>query len=89
MMMRMTVKTDYMDECGVTMTMIMMLICYRSVVLFIPFGVIVLALMISCCSHVSRRLSRRLCMVSSATTVRSVSECFGSLKCSATPDFSC
>ena len=40
--------------CGVTMMMIMMLICYRSVVLFILFGVIVLALMISCCFRIHR-----------------------------------
>ena len=55
MMIRMTVKmTIWMNvaECvrGVTMMMILILIYYRSVrgsvVLFIPFGVIVLALMI-------------------------------------------
>ena len=57
--------------------------------LFIPFGVIVLALMTSCCSLVRQRLSRRLRMVSSGTTVTSASECLRLLKSSTTTDFSC
>ena len=60
----------------------MMLIFYLSVVLFIPFGVIVLALMISCCSRACWRLSHRLRMVSRGTKVTSASECLGLLKCS-------
>ena len=57
------------------MVMIMiMLMCYRSVVRFISFGVIVLALIISCCSRALRRLSRRLRMISSGTTVTSISK---------------
>ena len=66
-----------------------MLIFYRSVVLFIRFGVIVLALMISCCSRACWRLSHRLRMVSHGMEVTSASECLGLLKCSATQDFSC
>ena len=38
-------KNNYVDECancvyGVTLMMMIMMMCYRSVVLFIPFGVI-------------------------------------------------
>ena len=54
-----------------------------------PFGAIVLALMISCRSGVRRRLSHRLCMVSSGRTVTSASEWQRLLKCSAKPTFSC
>ena len=66
--------------------MMMMLTCYRSIVVFIQFGVIVLTSMISCCSR-----PRRLHMVSSGsgTTVTSESEWLGLLKCSATQGFSC
>ena len=67
---------------GVTimMMMIMMMMCCRSVILFIPFGVILLALMISCSSRALRSLSRRLRMVLSGTTVTSVSEWLGLLR---------
>ena len=76
MIIGMTVKMTIwinVAEC-VTGMIIMMLICYRSVVLFIKFDVIVLALMIRCCSRARRRLSRRLRMVSSGTTVSNVSK---------------
>ena len=66
-------KNNYANECDQLCiwgeNMMMIIICYRSVVLFIPFGLIVLALVISCCSD-----ARRLRMVSSGTTVTSVSE---------------
>ena len=58
----------------------MMLTCYLSVVLFISFGVIVWALMISCCSHARRRLSRRLRIVSNETTVNVRKSVFRSIK---------
>ena len=58
-----------MANCAYGVTIMMkimkMMTRYRSVALFIPFGVIVLALIISCCSCARRRLSRRLRMVSS------------------------
>ena len=95
MMIRMTMNITMrmsVNNCvyGVTIMMMIMIMvmCYRSVVLFIPFGMIVLALTISCCSPARRRLSRRLRMISSGTTVMPVSEWLGQLKCSATPDFS-
>ena len=54
-----------------TMTMMMCSVCS----LVHTVGVIALALIISCCSRARRRLSCRLHMVSSGTTVISVSEC--------------
>ena len=58
MMIRMTMNITMrmsVTNCvyGVTIMMMIMIMmmCYRSVVLFIPFGVKVLALMISCCSR--------------------------------------
>ena len=97
MMMRMTLQmTMWMSvtDCVYEMTtmmmmMIMIMMCYRSVVLFVPFGVIVLALMISFCSRARRKLSCRLRMVSNQTTVTSVIEWLGLLKCFASQDFSC
>ena len=70
------------------MTITVITTCYRSVILFDPLGMVVLALVISCCSRARGGLSRRLCRVSSEMTVTSVSECLGLLKYSATPDLS-
>ena len=57
----------------IMMMIMMMMMCYQSVVQFIAFGVIVLALMISSCSLALCWISR-LHMISRGTTVTSVSE---------------
>ena len=77
--MRMSV-TDCVYGVTIMMMIMIMMMCYRSMVLFIPFGVIVLSLMINCCSRARRRLSCRLRLVSSGTTVTSVSEWLGLLR---------
>ena len=46
--------TNFVYEATIMMMIMVMMMYYLSVILFIPFGVIVFALMISCCSFARR-----------------------------------
>ena len=65
-----------------------MVLCYRSVVLLMPFCVKVLAKSMKSCSLLRLTLSRLLCICSSRSIFRSLTECPGLQKCSVTPDLS-